>query len=59
MLGDEYVKGEFRAHREVDNPMHIVGLLFPCRGTIYAELEEGGGEGWERDGNGMERRMER
>jgi hypothetical protein len=27
VLGDEYVKGEFRAHREVENPMHIVGLL--------------------------------
>lgn len=26
MLGDEYVKGEFRAHREVENPMHIVSL---------------------------------
>jgi hypothetical protein len=24
VLGDEYVKGEFRAHREVENPMHIV-----------------------------------
>lgn len=25
VLGDEYVKSEFRAHREVENPMHIVG----------------------------------
>jgi hypothetical protein len=24
LLGDEYVKSEFRAHREVENPMHIV-----------------------------------
>lgn len=24
VLGDEYVKSEFRAHRNVDNPMHIV-----------------------------------
>jgi len=25
VLGDMYVKSEFRAHREVDNPVHIVG----------------------------------
>lgn len=24
LLGDEYVKAEFRAHRQVDNPIHIV-----------------------------------
>lgn len=24
LLGDEYVKSEFRAHRNVDNPIHIV-----------------------------------
>jgi len=24
LLGDEYVKSEFRAHREVENPVHIV-----------------------------------
>lgn len=24
VLGDEYVKSEFRAHRNVDNPIHIV-----------------------------------
>lgn len=26
-LGDEYVKAEFRAHRNTDNPLHIVGFL--------------------------------
>ena len=31
LLGDEYVKSEFRAHREVDNPMHIVSLTFDGR----------------------------
>lgn len=25
VLGDEYVKAEFRAHRNVDNPVHLVG----------------------------------
>lgn len=24
LLGDEYVKSEFRAHRNVENPIHIV-----------------------------------
>ncbi|KAK8182985.1 hypothetical protein BKA81DRAFT_373537 [Phyllosticta paracitricarpa] len=24
LLGDEYVKSEFRAHKSVENPMHIV-----------------------------------
>lgn len=26
LLGDEYVKAEFRAHREVENPAHLVGV---------------------------------
>lgn len=26
-LGDEYVKAEFRAHKNIDNPLHIVGFL--------------------------------
>lgn len=26
VLGDEYVKSEFRAHRNIDNPVHIVSL---------------------------------
>jgi hypothetical protein len=24
VLGDEYVKAEFRAHRDVENPVHLV-----------------------------------
>lgn len=24
LLGDEYIKAEFRAHRKIDNPAHIV-----------------------------------
>lgn len=27
VLGDEYIKSEFRAHREVENPLHIVAFL--------------------------------
>lgn len=26
LLGDEYIKSEYRAHRNVENPMHIVGF---------------------------------
>lgn len=26
LLGDEYVKAEFRAHRNVDNPAHLVSI---------------------------------
>ena len=28
MLGDEYVKSEFRAHRNVENPVHIVCIVY-------------------------------
>lgn len=26
-LGDQYVKAEFKAHKNADNPLHIVGFL--------------------------------
>lgn len=26
-LGDEYVKSEFRLHKDIENPLHIVGFL--------------------------------
>lgn len=31
LLGDEYIKAEFRAHRKIDNPAHLVcfALLLP------------------------------
>lgn len=28
LMGDEYIKAEFRAHRNVDNPAHLVSLFF-------------------------------
>ena len=28
VLGDEYIKAEFRAHRNVDNPAHMVRKTF-------------------------------
>ena len=27
LLGDEYIKSEFRAHRNAENPMHIVSAI--------------------------------
>ncbi|GME89612.1 hypothetical protein B5S28_g502 [[Candida] boidinii] len=27
ILGDAYVKAEFKAHQNIDNPLHIVGFL--------------------------------
>ncbi|KAG5289330.1 acetate non-utilizing protein [Histoplasma ohiense] len=39
LLGDEYVKNEFRAHRNVDNPIHIVGFLTEWQ--LYAQKVEG------------------
>lgn len=29
ILGDSYVKKEFRAHRTAENPLHIVRSVFP------------------------------
>ncbi len=37
LLGDEYVKSEFRAHRNVENPIHIVRppLIYTLRFSVY------------------------
>lgn len=42
VLGDEYIKSEFRAHKDVENPMHIVGFLTEWQS--YCQQIEG--EGW-------------
>ncbi|KAL8679919.1 MAG: hypothetical protein Q9224_006651 [Gallowayella concinna] len=42
VLGDEYLKSEFRAHRNVENPIHIVGFLNEWQ--KYAQEVEG--ESW-------------
>ncbi|MCJ1305703.1 acetate non-utilizing protein 9 [Hypocenomyce scalaris] len=39
LLGDEYVKSEFRAHRDVENPVHIIGFLTEWQ--MYAQKIEG------------------
>ncbi|OIW35317.1 ACN9-domain-containing protein [Coniochaeta ligniaria NRRL 30616] len=39
LLGDEYVKAEFRAHRDVENPVHLVGFLTEWQ--LYAQKIEG------------------
>ncbi|KAM0819632.1 putative ACN9 family domain-containing protein [Seiridium cardinale] len=39
LLGDEYIKAEFRAHRETENPVHIIGFLTEWQ--LYAQKIEG------------------
>lgn len=39
VLGDQYVRAEFRAHKEVENPVHIIGFLSEWQG--YAQQVEG------------------
>ncbi|KAF2766315.1 ACN9-domain-containing protein [Teratosphaeria nubilosa] len=39
VLGDKYVMSEFRAHRNVENPVHIVGFLTEWQ--TYAQTVEG------------------
>ncbi|KAE8447577.1 Succinate dehydrogenase assembly factor 3, mitochondrial [Mollisiaceae sp. DMI_Dod_QoI] len=39
LMGDEYVKSEFRAHRDIENPVHIIGFLTEWQ--MYAQKLEG------------------
>ncbi|KAI9882915.1 MAG: hypothetical protein M1823_005334 [Watsoniomyces obsoletus] len=39
LVGDEYVKAEFRRHRDVENPIHIIGFLTEWQ--MYAQAIEG------------------
>lgn len=41
VLGDSYVKKEFRAHRTAENPLHIVRLF---AGLVSCEKRENTGE---------------
>ncbi|KAF7713822.1 Succinate dehydrogenase assembly factor 3, mitochondrial [Penicillium ucsense] len=38
VLGDSYVKKEFRAHRTAENPLHIIGFLTEWQ--LYAQKME-------------------
>jgi hypothetical protein len=56
LLGDEYVKSEFRAHREVENPMHIVCVpLAPGSGHPRGN----NGNKWEREAKFMRGAMKK
>ena len=39
LLGDEYIKSEFRAHQKIENPMHIV--CFPFLHSCYRVITAG------------------
>ncbi|KAF2661630.1 ACN9-domain-containing protein [Lophiostoma macrostomum CBS 122681] len=45
VLGDMYVKSEFRAHKDIDNPVHIIGFLTEWQ--YYAQTLEG--DSWKGD----------
>ncbi|KAH6692327.1 hypothetical protein F5X68DRAFT_259014 [Plectosphaerella plurivora] len=45
LLSDEYIKAEFRAHRNVENPAHLIGFLTEWQ--LYAQKIEG--ESWMGD----------
>ncbi|OCK81490.1 ACN9-domain-containing protein [Lepidopterella palustris CBS 459.81] len=49
LLGDQYIKSEFRAHRDIENPVQIIGFLTEWQ--LYAQHIEG--ETWK--GARMER----
>jgi hypothetical protein len=42
IFGDQYVKAEFRRHKSVENPLHIIGFL--TKWQEYGQKLEG--EGW-------------
>ncbi|KAF1956738.1 ACN9-domain-containing protein [Byssothecium circinans] len=39
VLGDKYLKSEWRAHKDIDNPVHIIGFLTEWQ--RYAQIVEG------------------
>jgi hypothetical protein len=47
LLGDQYVKAEFRSHKAVENPVHIVCFFQEMRreGKGLEERRKGGGRG--------------
>lgn len=38
LIGDNYVKSEFRSHRNIENPVHIVGRHFILLKRVYLDL---------------------
>lgn len=46
VLGDSYVKKEFRAHRNAENPLHIVRLLPLWTNARETGVRRGEGSGW-------------
>ncbi len=38
LVGDEYIKAEFRRHRDVENPMHILSVLLVIGPLYHADI---------------------
>ncbi|KAJ4480168.1 ACN9-domain-containing protein [Lentinula aciculospora] len=51
-LGDDYVKAEFRRHRAVQNPVHIIGFLSQWK--LYLEALPASEEGQEFSGQKLD-----
>lgn len=45
LIGDTYLKAEFRRHKDIENPLHIVGFLTQWQ-QYGQELE---GDGWKEE----------
>ena len=45
LFGDTYVKAEFRRHKDIENPLHIVGFL--TQWQQYGQQLDG--DGWKED----------
>lgn len=57
-LGDDYVKSEFRRHRQVDNPLHLVGFCSQWKlylDNLLADDTTGSVRGQRLDPNLLER----
>lgn len=50
MLGDSYVKNEFRLHKDIDNPAQIIGFLTQWQKYLEAVL----GDRWQHETLDME-----
>jgi hypothetical protein len=35
LLGDAYVKAQFREHRGIENPVHVVGFVFVFVSSLF------------------------
>ncbi|PSK53939.1 hypothetical protein B9Z65_7745 [Elsinoe australis] len=54
VLGDDYVKSEFRNHQKIDNPVHIIGFLTEWQ-TYVQQIEAESWRGEKIDSQKMDK----